>query len=595
MESTPEQIIRQVEQLLEQNEYQEINTILNDKLLSQYNNALLYAWRAKAYIEVGDLEKVFIYAQKAIDINPKSAVGYFMRGVVWSERKEYDKAIADFNEVIQLDPNIDKAYSNRGLAWSNKGENDKAFADYNEAIRVNSNYTIAYSNRGTIWFRRGEYDKAFADYNKAIELNPRYALAYSNRGSVWVNKKEYTAALADYNKAIELKQDEPDTYFNRGVVWSRTGEYDKALADYSEAIRLEPSYATAYMNKGDLLASRKEYNEAIIYYKRFVELINNPEDYYHQVALSKIEELKFKIENAWYDELDTIVDNIKQLLLFDDPCLTHYTSLSGAQAMILENSAFRLSEGAFLNDTSEGRELFRYLSFESTKRAAADETLEELFAERPFIGSFVADNKHNDLTLWRMYGKEAQAEARGCALTVYKTDFIDNIKKKISPIDITPGVQPRNEEQFTFYNVAYLSKETFIVPGKSNIIISQLNNLMIDLRDRVSVLTEEQSVNVVKLLNDIAYLFKSSEYQYENEVRLVVQGVGFVKKIDKKFIPPRVYIELIDIVPALNKITLGPKVERADEWAAAFNYHIKAQRKDREEKVDIIISHLPFK
>jgi hypothetical protein len=118
---------------------------------------------------------------------------------------------------------------------------------------------------------------------------------------------------------------------------------------------------------------------------------------------------------------------------------------------------------------------------------------------------------------------------------------------------------------------------------------------MSELKNKIRNLDENQKISVNKLLNDIAYLFKSSEYQYENEVRLVVQGVGFAKKIEKEETPPKVYIELVDIVPALNKITLGPKVERADEWAAAFNYHIKEQLKDRKEKVEIVISHLPFK
>jgi hypothetical protein len=91
--------------------------------------------------------------------------------------------------------------------------------------------------------------------------------------------------------------------------------------------------------------------------------------------------------------------------------------------MILKNSPLRLSEGTFLNDTSEGRELFNYLSYETTKLNNND-TMAELFIERPFIGSFVSDTKHNDLTLWRMYGKEAQSEAKGCALTIYKTKLL---------------------------------------------------------------------------------------------------------------------------------------------------------------------------
>ena len=101
---------------------------------------------------------------------------------------------------------------------------------------------------------------------------------------------------------------------------------------------------------------------------------------------------------------------------------------------------------------------------------------------------------------------------------------------------------------------------------------------------------EDQQIAVAHLLNGIAYLFKSAEYQYEDEIRLVVNGVGFTTKIDENPVI-RVYIELIPLVPVLHKITLGPKVDRPDELAAAFNYKIKEQ----VEKIDIVISRLPFK
>jgi len=47
----------------------------------------------------------------------------------------------------------------------------------------------------------------------------------------------------------------------------------------------------------------------------------------------------------------------------------------------------------------------------------------------------------------------------------------------------------------------------------------------------------------------------------------------------------------VPIRSLIKKITLGPKVDRADEWAAAFYYSLE---KD-ELKPCIHISHLPFK
>ncbi|WP_165064956.1 hypothetical protein [Desulfovibrio sp. ZJ200] len=41
--------------------------------------------------------------------------------------------------------------------------------------------------------------------------------------------------------------------------------------------------------------------------------------------------------------------------------VTHYTTLSALKKLVYDESKFRLSEGNFLNDPSEGRELFNFL------------------------------------------------------------------------------------------------------------------------------------------------------------------------------------------------------------------------------------------
>lgn len=93
------------------------------------------------------------------------------------------------------------------------------------------------------------------------------------------------------------------------------------------------------------------------------------------------------------------------------------------------------------------------------------------------------------------------------------------------------------------------------------------------------------------MLNDIAYLFKSAEYQYEHELRLVVNGTGLTKIVNVDNVPIKVYIELFQINPLLRKITFGPKVNHADEWASIFYYTLDKQGINPE----IFISRLPFK
>lgn len=85
------------------------------------------------------------------------------------------------------------------------------------------------------------------------------------------------------------------------------------------------------------------------------------------------------------------------------------------------------------------------------------------------------------------------------------------------------------------------------------------------------------------------------EYQYEHEVRQIIKGIGFDKIVDQSVTPPKVYIELVPIIPAIKKITLGPKVERPDEWASALYYTLDKDLPDKKDKAEILISHLPYK
>lgn len=121
---------------------------------------------------------------------------------------------------------------------------------------------------------------------------------------------------------------------------------------------------------------------------------------------------------------------------------------------------------------------------------------------------------------------------------------------------------------------------------------------MVQLQKDVKAFKEKENkkpneaLKIIELLNEVSYLFKNAEYQYENEVRLVMKdAIGFEKNVDTTFIPPRVYVELVSILPMVKEITIGPKVERADEWAAAFHYNFIKN----DLKPEISISNLPFK
>lgn len=441
--------------------------------------------------------------------------------------------------------------------------------------------------RGNAKYEQKDYDGAISNYNKALEIDPYYGLAFYNRTFALIGKGYYLKAIENCDKVINLCLDyNVDAYVIKGAILRAINKYREAIKSFDKAIDIDPDYANAYFNRGiakkesniDLLGSRQDF-------EKFIELTDNKNDKWVKYANYYIEEIN-ELNDKELSNIINIVTKIKKQLLIEEDYITHYTSLSVLKSLILGKNKFRLSEGNFMNDPSEGKEFFNFLEYSPYDPCKEDGSCSENFSPKPFIGSFVTKDKSDDLNMWRFYGKDEGIEAKGCAITLHINDFIEEIDSSL----------PKGEEDYCkyesdihFYRVVYLkagSTDFSISHSKNS---NKLETLMRELKSKVKSYKAKDKTSLEKYLNSIAFLFKSDVYRNEDEVRLVVKGMEFEKKYNMDIIPPRVYIELESIKNSVEQITLGPKVDKASEWASAFyySYELKAPK--------IMISHLPYK
>ena len=443
-----------------------------------------------------------------------------------------------------------------------------------------------YLLRGNSWYEKGDYDSAIADYNKAIEIKNDYALAFYCRATTrGPKKRDYKGALEDYNAYIEISNpDRYDVYVDRGTAFRQLKEYENAIRDYSKAISLNSNCEEAYYNRGlTRKLSNTDIIEAKVDFERYLELTTSDNDVWSQYAKDYIREIEEQSSDDLFFITD-IIEEIKKLLRVDEDLITHYTSLSALANLILENSKFRITEGNFLNDPSEGSFFYKFLEYKANipfQKSFCSGN----FAPKPFIGSFVDNEKDDDLSMWRSYGKEGDAEAKGCAITLWAQKFIDAINDSLSK----ENDYIRYESDINFYRVAYLNDKT------GDIYISDINKceklkeLMIELKRNVTDYKIGNKITLEKKLNSIAFLFKNSNFREENEVRMIVKGVGFTKKYMTNIIPPRVYIELDSIKTLVKQITFGPKVDSLEGWTYAFHYGCE------DNPPEIKISDIPYR
>ncbi|HWB62753.1 MAG TPA: tetratricopeptide repeat protein, partial [Chitinophagales bacterium] len=560
-------------------------------------------------------DKALADYNKAIELDPRNADFYNNRGNVWRKKKEYEKALADYDKAIELDPTDAKAYGNRGIVWDDKKEYEKALADYNKAIELDPTDAIAYNNRGIVWSNKKEYDKALVDYNKGIELDPTYAIAYNNRGIVWSNKKEYDKALADYNKAIELDPTDASAYNNRGNVWRNKKEYGKALADYDKAIELNKGFALAYRNRGILLEEhRKDYEGALENYNKAIELdpeIGRYASLRRDALLEKLKEQKevekvaapTKGAKSLEKLREQLIKTIQRILKFAvatrHESVVHYTKRFVVEILLgKDNPPLRYYNAIYMNDPAEGETVFECFSEETRKGIKdaydAGKSGNEISV---YLGSFLANSKgdaHEDeLVLWRTYGKdEAGIEAAGYNLVIDAGFFDKHDEKKLEEVlEQSTGVSDSTSGH-ALYKVIYYKSGDYVEKGKRK---EELKKVMTELEEVLTQLIKMQKSSkkkedkeiidglIFRHLSRISYLFKSADYAYEHEVRVIQhmpRGTSLIK-VDDKGIAPKLYIESNKpVFPHLRKIFVGPKVANAENWATYFDYVISKKGKD---------------
>ena len=263
----------------------------NADLQKRYNDLLAENNKLKTELSKTKDQKIkdqLLAKTKETD-NNLAATWWLAKGIDASDAKNSDGALEACGKALELDPKYAWAYNLRGDAYYNKGQYDLAIADFNKALELDHKYAWVYNFRGDCYVNKGQGEAAIADFGKAIELNPQFVPAYFNRGCAYMNKSQDDLAIADFTKALELSPQDVGVYSLRGISYSKKGQYDLAIADYSKVIALKPQNAVAYNNRGNAYYKKGQYDLALADYNKALEI--DPQDAMYKNNRDKILQL----------------------------------------------------------------------------------------------------------------------------------------------------------------------------------------------------------------------------------------------------------------------------------------------------------------
>ncbi|MEP6675943.1 MAG: tetratricopeptide repeat protein [Ferruginibacter sp.] len=587
-------LIKQAEVFRSKEQYREIINLLTDDILIKNKSAALYFWRAWAYDKLEAVEK-------SPDLS--------------------GKAIADYDKALEIKNDYSEIYYNKGIIWYNKGEYDKSIAEFSKAIDHKNDYAEAYYSRGNSWAGKADFDKAIEDYSKAIEYSPKYSDAFNNRGIAWGNKGDYDNAIKDYSSVIDIEKNPFDAYNNRGYSWASKGMYGEALADYNTALSLKDDYANAYRNRGMALYASGDYQSAIADFKKAIS-IDSPTfsflEYNIKLAEEKIAEKKaidsstatpdHKDERSIIEaEIDKAIDIIRKAARSEVKTLVHYTRVPVADIYVKNpHVKMHYSNAIYMNDPMEGKVFFDYLNDPDIEMAYNNG--EKRTETSVYLGSFLpaeendGEISHEDeLVMWRTYGKDENGkEAAGCSV-VLSSDFF-----KVIAIgkESTPAKDASTKDASAeLLNVVYIKNQRNVKDITNDNSKGEIKKALQDIKDQVNEIIKLRNRytpkhdfyrdienTIFKKLSTISYLFKSADYDFEHEVRVITymprnsEMIRFMDVQENGKPCKRFHIESYnDILPFVKKIYLGPKVENYQQWSLYLDYEIRQRAKEIEK------------
>jgi len=135
--------------------------------------AKAYKFLAGAYYEQGKNQQAFEIAERGIQLSPKTAQMYNVRGLARAALEGPQAAIADYNQAIALEQNA-VFYCNRGVAYVQSQQYEKALHDLNKAVELDAQGKQAYYWRAIVYREMGKKNDALADAKQALKIDPKY-------------------------------------------------------------------------------------------------------------------------------------------------------------------------------------------------------------------------------------------------------------------------------------------------------------------------------------------------------------------------------------------------------------------------------------
>ncbi len=245
-----------------------------------------------------DYRRVMNLYQRALDVDPKLALGHIKLGMLETEQYNLDQGLKHLNQAAVLAPNEASTFVALGKHYYKRQDYAEALNQFLKAAKLNpadseisyyagllrllfkkdgareairffySAYTLDPQNYDALaeWLKLkvANYEKNFAVkfVRSLIDSEPQNASLYWILGEVYAANKEFRRAITYYHQSLDIDNRASKVRMSLAKSLEAIGELDKAVAEFRLASLLDRRNSEGFFKAAELLYQMKKFAEA---------------------------------------------------------------------------------------------------------------------------------------------------------------------------------------------------------------------------------------------------------------------------------------------------------------------------------------------
>ena len=179
-----------------------------------------------------DSERTLRQLNKVLELNPKTAKAWVLKGQIHLADGMANDAIEAFTQAIDIDSQIPSVHFSRAKAWLEMDKMARARSDLEMEVVIRATYNVL-CELGRVLLLGADYDGALAQYDRAVGMEPERFLARIGRAKSYRFKSTNTSASRTARREFLRLADE---CFERVTGWLEGFDPDEVDFDSADGV-----------------------------------------------------------------------------------------------------------------------------------------------------------------------------------------------------------------------------------------------------------------------------------------------------------------------------------------------------------------------